>query len=100
MLTFAIICLGGATVILSLAVAWRFFELSAVVRPVSRPLAVALCCQLVGSAVIGSGCLAIAVAEQNGTISEWGGDLQSTLRLTMFMATAITTIHLSRTLTK
>ena len=96
-MNFLIVIMGLATVILSIWAAVVFFRASSISRN-QRKLSTALAWQLIGEAIIGGGTLLFAVAAYYGFLQNLGGDIQSTIRLSMFAATSGTTLHLIRTL--
>lgn len=91
--TLTIFILGIVTVVLSVVVAVVFYLTKS---PHSRRLTLALAWQLVGEAVIGLGTLIFATAAHFGWLSQWSEELQSSIRLMMFLATSLTTMHLFR----
>lgn len=93
-LTYLIVLLGTATVVLSLFVAVEFSLHKKNLNKDSRRLTNALQWQLLGEAVIGAGTLSFAMAAHMGYLSEWPLWFQSMLRFTMFLATSLTTLHL------
>lgn len=95
-LTLLTFILGLATCILSLFVAGRFWLQERLLNKHSKQLTAALKWQLIGEAVIGTGTLIFAGAAYSGSLSEWSPEQSSTLRIVMFLATSITTLHLSR----
>jgi len=94
-LTYMIVLLGSATVGLSLYVAYTF--LVSHIRNQNRSgskLTAALLFQLLGEAALGGGTLLFAVLAHTGHLPSVPVSIQSLMRLTMFAATALTTIHL------
>ena len=90
-----IFILGIATVILSIAVAFKFWGYAN--RATShRPtrLSRGISWQLFGEAVIGLGTLIFATAAHFDYLKNWSIELQSSLRFIMFLATSVTTFHL------
>lgn len=95
-LTYIIVLLGTATVVLSVFVAIEFNIHRKTLKGDSKRLTHALQFQLLGEAIIGAGTLAFAMAAHSGLLSDWPTWFQSTLRFIMFFATSITTLHLYR----
>ena len=96
LLTLATFILGIATCVLSVLVALSFRKRRrALVKP-AQQLTVALEWQLFGEAVIGLGTLIFATAAYVGILEHWSYAAQSGLRISMFLATSLTTIHLYR----
>ena len=93
-LTYTIVLLGTATVVLSIFVAVEFNFHRKNLQGDPKKLTRALQFQLLGEAVIGGGTLAFAMAAHMGYLSDWPVWFQSTLRLIMFFATSVTTLHL------
>ena len=94
-LTYMIVLLGSATVGLSLYVAYAFLVSSIKSRSQSgSKLTAALLFQLLGEAALGGGTLLFAVLAHTGHLPNVPVSIQSLMRLTMFAATALTTIHL------
>ena len=93
-LTLLIILTGASTVCLSIYVATRFYRHKRKMHGDTKALTGALMYQLLGEAVIGLGTLLFAVAAHTGHLPKISIELQSTLRLLMFMATSFTTWHL------
>jgi len=98
-ITAAIYVLGLATVTLSLLVAFSFMRESTKINKLgAKRMTSALAWQLVGEAAIVAGALAFAYAAHTGALAEWSILKQSTLRLSMFLATSATTAHLYLTI--
>jgi hypothetical protein len=99
MLTPFIVILGVATVVLSLVVAFRFScsRSRSQSSGDSEDLTMALSWQLVGEAVIGFGTLIFAIFAHFNLLGGISDEIQSLIRLLMFAATSLTTIHLWRT---
>ena len=97
-LTALIVLLGGATVFLSVIVAWRFQKLRTQVTGKTCRLSAAIYYNLLGEFIIGAGTLAFAVLAYTGKLPFISIELQSLMRLTMFAATALTTAHLFLTI--
>lgn len=95
--TFLIMILGIATVILSTFAAVIFFRTNSKSR-VADLLSSALGWQLVGEAIMGYCTLAFATAAFTGVLEGWSVEWQCALRFIMFFATASTTWHLVRTI--
>ena len=94
MLTLIIILLGTLTVLLSLFAARELMQKSEEIQGSAGDLSKAISWQLWGESVIGAGTLLFAAAAHYGWIKSWSPDLQNTIRLVMFVATSITTMHL------
>ena len=97
-LTTLIVVLGTATVILSCFVAFDFFKHHRRMTGTGKKLTHALMWQLLGEAVIGLGTLTFAVLAHTGQLQHISTNHQSLLRLALFLATAVTTWHLYRTI--
>lgn len=93
-LTYIIVLLGTATVVLSIFVAVEFSLHKKNLNKDSRRLTHALQWQLLGEAVIGAGTLCFAMAAHMGYLPDWPVWFQSSLRFIMFAATSVTTLHL------
>lgn len=93
-LTIAILLMGCATVALSLAVAIAFRGQSLLLQGTSKRLSRSLSWQLLGESAIGLGTLAFAYAAHTGALRGWTVEFQSWIRLSMFLATSVTTLHL------
>jgi hypothetical protein len=100
MVTSIIFTLGLLTVVLSIVVASKFKAYSRDLAGQSNRLSTAISWQLVGEAVIGFGTLIFATAAHFGWLDHWSIEVQSCLRLVMFLATSLTTLHLWQTLSK
>ena len=96
--TILILILGVATVALSLYASYTFAQHTTGVGSGKSRLSHALMWQLYGEAVIGAGTVIFSLASHYGVLSSWPLDLQSMLRLVMFTATAVTTVHLVKTI--
>lgn len=96
LLTVITFLLGFTTVVLSIVVARYFRKRKAHMGRHAGMLTNALEWQLVGEAVIGFGTLIFASASASGAIEEWSTTQTMTLRIIMFTATSVTTIHLYR----
>ena len=95
-LTLLTFLLGVATCVLSVAVAMSFRNKKQKLGRHSKQLTGALEWQLIGEAVIGFGTLVFATAAYVGVLEHWSYNAQSGLRIAMFLATSLTTIHLYR----
>ena len=93
-LTFLIVILGVSTVVLSAFVAVKFRQQAKHLNNGSRKLSRALMWQLVGEACLGLGTLCFAVFAYIGKLPDVPVVIQSAMRLFMFSATSLTTIHL------
>ena len=93
-LTYIIVLLGTATVVLSVFVAVEFNLHRKNLKGDARRLTRALQWQLLGEAVIGAGTLGFAMAAHMNYLPDWPVWFQSSLRFIMFAATSLTTIHL------
>jgi hypothetical protein len=93
--------LGVVTVVLSIAVALMFFARGVQFGPGrNKRFSYALTAQLIGESIIGFGTLVFAVAAHYGWLDNWSEETQSSIRLVMFLATSITTVHLYRTIVR
>ena len=102
-MTALIALMGVVTVALSMTVGlifWRLRRLFEITDPQRRRdrqrLTIALAWQLFGEAVIGVGTLVFAIAAHRGWLPHWSIEAQSMLRVMMFLATGLTTLHLFR----
>ena len=93
-LTILIVFLGAATVGLSGFVAYKLFIQHSKMLGGGKKLTSALVYLLIGEACLGAGTLAFAVMAHTGHLPNVPIPIQSLLRLTMFLATALTTAHL------
>jgi len=93
-LTYLIVLLGTATVVLSVFVAVEFNIHRKRLTGDSKRLTHALQWQLLGEAIIGAGTLGFAMAAHMGFLPDWPVWFQSSLRFIMFAATSMTTVHL------
>jgi hypothetical protein len=100
MITLINLVLGVATVSLSVAVGFIFFQKSKNLKNTNKALTLALSWQLMGEATIGFGTLIFAMAAHTGYLDSWSTSLQSVIRLIMFLATSATTWHLYMTIKK
>ena len=94
LLTLITFILGAATCLLSVHVAVSFWNKEHYLPGASRQLTRALKWQLMGEAVIGAGTLIFAWASFTGELAHWSVAQMSTLRIIMFVATSLTTLHL------
>lgn len=92
-----IVVLGAMTVILSAWAAIIFFKTRTGSHD-TRRMSKALGWQLLGEACIGGGTMFFAVAALQGWLEALSGDIQSSVRFVMFLATSTTTLHLMRVL--
>lgn len=93
-LTLIIVLLGTATVVLSIFVAFKFRQHAQSMDGDGMRLSTALCFQLAGEAILGVGTLAFAVLAYLGMLPHVPIQVQSILRLIMFVASSFTTVHL------
>lgn len=93
-LTFLIVFMGAATVLLSITVAHKLSHRRGRTGVGLSRLSRALSWQLYGEAVIGMGTLTFALAEFSGHLDGWSAITSSALRGIMFAATSTTTLHL------
>jgi len=98
LMTLFIFVLGSITVILSVLVSIKFSSYKLSLEGKAKKLSSAVAWQLAGEAVIGFGTLVFSVAAFMGVLESWDLALQSFIRLVMFLATGITTLHLHKTL--
>ena len=94
MLTLTIILLGTLTVLLSLFAAKEFLRRADELSERAGSLSRAISWQLWGESVIGAGTLIFAAAAHFGFLDTWSPEFQNLLRLIMFSATSLTTLHL------
>ena len=94
MLTLTIILLGTLTVLLSLFAAKEFLRRADELSERAGSLSRAISWQLWGESVIGAGTLLFAAAAHFGFLNTWSPEFQNLLRLIMFSATSLTTLHL------
>lgn len=100
LLTLLIFLLGLITVGLSVLAAVKFYTYQKSLGSQARRLSNAISWQLVGEGVIGLGTLVFATAAHFDVLKDWSIEVQSFLRLSMFIATASTTVHLLNVLVK
>jgi len=86
------------TVALSLIVAFKFTSYRKSLDGGAKRISDAIAWQLIGESIIGFGTLIFSAAAHFGVLQHWSLSFQSSLRFVMFLATAITTYHLLRTL--
>lgn len=98
LITFIIFLLGLVTVVLSMVVSVKFNYYKKHLTGSARKLSSAVSWQLIGEAIIGLGTLIFATAAFFDVLKTWSIEAQSTLRLFMFLATSLTTVHLFKTL--
>lgn len=94
--TFVALILGIATCVLSVFVAFVFWLKTRHLVNDSLMLTSALKWQLIGEAIIGLGTLVFAIAAYTGALNSWPSELSSAVRMLMFLATSVTTLHLYR----
>ena len=99
-LTLLIVITGTATVLLSLYVAGSFWYRHRSMDGDGKRLANALHLQLAGEAVIGFGTLVFATLAWKGLLPGIPIEVQSVMRLAMFLATSLTTLHLFMVVSK
>ena len=99
-LTLLIVLMGAATVVLSVYVAYKFRRQSRQLNNGSKKLSKALMWQLVGEACLGAGTLWFAVMAYTGQLPDVPVFLQSMVRVFIFSASSLTTIHLYLTTTR
>jgi len=95
-----IVILGTATVVLSVWVACKFRQHARNLNNTSHKLTRALMWQLIGEALLGLGTLAFAVMAYLEMLPDIPVQVQSAMRLLMFAASSITTVHLYLTTSK
>ena len=93
-LTFFIVLLGLATVVLSIFVALQFRKQARHLKGGGFHLSRSLMWQLIGEGVLGLGTLAFSVLAYMNKLEHVPVYAQSILRLLMFTVTSLTTIHL------
>jgi len=99
-LTLLIVMLGSSTVVLSIFVAVKFRQQSKHLKNGSRSLSKALMWQLIGEALLGAGTLAFALLAYLNMLPTVPVAVQSAMRLFIFSASGLTTIHLYLTTTR
>lgn len=94
-LTACVYILGILTVCLSISAAVIFRKATRFVRhKATATLTVAIKWNLYGEAVIAAGTLLFSLAAHYGWLSDWSLLTQSIIRITMFLSTGLTTLHL------
>ena len=99
-LTLLIVLMGAATVVLSVYVAYKFRQQSRKLDNGSKKLSKALMWQLVGEASLGAGTLWFAVMAYTAKLPDVPVFVQSMVRVFIFSASSLTTIHLYLTTTR
>ena len=94
LITFSIVVMGLATVILSVFVAYKFKQQAKHLTNGSGKLSKALMWQLIGEALLGAGTTAFAVGAYMNLLQDVPVIIQSAMRVFMFSASSLTTIHL------
>lgn len=93
-LTFLIVLMGASTVFLSIYVAYQFKQQTRKLKNGSKMLSRALMFQLAGEACLGAGTLWFAVMAYTGKLPDVPVFVQSMVRVFIFSASSLTTIHL------
>ena len=93
-LTLLIVLMGASTVVLSVYVAYKFRQQARKLNNGSKKLSRALMWQLIGEALLGAGTLWFAVMAYTGKLPDVPVFVQSMVRVFIFSATSLTTIHL------
>jgi len=93
-LTFFIVLLGLATVVLSIFVALQFRKQARHLNGGGFHLSRSLMWQLIGEGVLGLGTLAFSILAYMNKLDNVPVYAQSILRLLMFTVTSLTTVHL------
>ena len=93
-LTFSIIFMGVATVVLSFHVALHFYRQAKNLDSDGRRLTLGLALQLVGEGLLGLGTLSFAIAAHLDMLPHFSSLMASSIRFLMFFASSATTIHL------
>ncbi len=99
-LTLIIVILGTSTVVLSVFVAAKFKQQASHLHGGSRKLSRALMWQLIGEACLGAGTLVFAALAYFHMLPTVPVAVQSAMRLFIFSASGLTTIHLYLTTTR
>jgi len=100
-LTSSIIIMGVATVVLSLHVAFRFWQQSRSIEGHDRKrLTTSIMFQLLGESLLGLGTLSFAVAAHLNMLPHFSSEAASSIRFLMFFASSATTIHLYNVTTR
>lgn len=92
--TLSIVVMGLATVILSVFVAYKFKQQAKHLANGSGKLSTALMWQLVGEAMLGAGTTIFAILAYKEVLPDVPVIIQSAMRVFMFSASSLTTIHL------
>jgi hypothetical protein len=93
-LTLLIVIFGTATVFLSVFVAFSFYKQSRNLHGDGSKLSKSLAFQLIGEAILGLGTTVFALLAYMELLPKVPLFIQSMIRLFLFSATALTTIHL------
>ena len=93
-ITLSIVVMGLATVILSIFVAYKFKQQAKHLTDGSCRLSKALMWQLVGEAMLGGGTTLFAILAYKEALPDIPVIIQSSMRVFMFSASSLTTIHL------
>ena len=93
-LTLTTLVLGLITCVVSVTVALIFYRQNNTQSGDNSMLTRALSWQLLGEACIGGGTLVFTMAAYFGVLPGWPIDVQSYIRISMFLATSLTTLHL------
>jgi len=93
-ITLSIVIMGLATVILSVFVAYKFKQQAKHLTNGSGMLSTALMWQLIGEAALGAGTTAFAILAYKEALPDVPVMIQSAMRVFMFSASSLTTIHL------
>ena len=93
-LTLLIVLMGASTVFLSIYVAYKFRQQARKLTNGSKMLSHALMWQLAGEAFLGAGTLWFAVMAYLGKLPDVPIFVQSMVRVFIFSASSLTTIHL------
>lgn len=99
-LTLLIVLLGTSTVVLSIFVAAKLKKQARHLHGGSKKFTKALMWQLIGEALLGAGTLAFAVLAYLNLLPAVPVVVQSAMRLFIFSASGLTTIHLYLTTTR
>ena len=95
-ITLSIVIMGLATVILSTFVAYKFKQQAKHLKNGSGKLSTALMWQLIGEALLGAGTTAFAILAYKEALPDVPVFVQSAIRVFMFSASSLTTIHYYR----
>jgi hypothetical protein len=99
-LTMMIVLMGASTVMLSIFVAYKFRQQARQLNNASKKLSKALMWQLIGEAALGGGTLWFALMAYAGSLPDVPVFIQSMVRVFIFSASSLTTIHLYLTTTR